>query len=205
MEKNKISYNKSEYISNKIKNHYNQQSKIKKVREEFDKKTNKILNSIEESSNEYDKDEYIKEKIQSAYKKNYVLAKNLIYYQKLKKSDKIYVILNNLANRVNKELKKYEIKRSMTHIELIGCTVDELKCFLELKFTDFMTFENYGEWEIDHIKPISKFDLSILEEMKKCFHFKNLQPLWKPDNRSKGNKYIEEDVSEENKYFTFCL
>jgi hypothetical protein len=44
-----------------------------------------------------------------------------------------------------------------------------------------MTFENYGEWEIDHMTPISKFNLK---------DYKNLQPLWMIDNRKKSNKIL---------------
>lgn len=51
-----------------------------------------------------------------------------------------------------------------------------------------MGWDNYGEWHIDHIIPCSSFNLSILEDQKKCFHYTNTQPLWKIDNLRKGNR-----------------
>lgn len=51
-----------------------------------------------------------------------------------------------------------------------------------------MNFDNYGEWEIDHIIPVSSFDFNIKNNIFKCFNYKNLQPLWKLENRKKSNK-----------------
>ena len=54
-----------------------------------------------------------------------------------------------------------------------------------------MTWENYGleTWHLDHIKPVSKFNLLDVDEQKKCFHYTNLQPLWAKDNIKKSNKF----------------
>ena len=54
-----------------------------------------------------------------------------------------------------------------------------------LGFTDNMSFDNYGLWELDHIKPISSFNLDNIEEQKKCFNYNNIQPIWKEDNMKK--------------------
>lgn len=51
-----------------------------------------------------------------------------------------------------------------------------------------MTWENFGEWHIDHIVPLSKFNLTDYEQLKIACHFSNLQPLWAKDNLSKGNR-----------------
>ena len=73
-------------------------------------------------------------------------------------------------------------------MKLVGCTPNFLKGYLEAKFTDGMSWDNYGDWHVDHIKPCSSFDLTKDEEQRECFHYKNLQPLWGPDNLAKGSK-----------------
>ena len=73
----------------------------------------------------------------------------------------------------------------------LGCTFKEAwEIDLVPKFRHPMTRENYGEvWEVDHIIPVSSFDLSDLEQVKACFHHSNLQPLFIEENRSKGGRY----------------
>ena len=54
-----------------------------------------------------------------------------------------------------------------------------------------MNWLNYGRhgWHVDHIRPCASFDLSKPSEQKKCFNYKNLQPLWEEDNLAKSDKY----------------
>ena len=68
----------------------------------------------------------------------------------------------------------------------IGCPITEFKSYLESKFKEGMSWENYGKWEIDHIKPLSSFDLTKRDEFVQAAHFSNLQPLWKKENQEKG-------------------
>ena len=79
-----------------------------------------------------------------------------------------------------------------TTIKLLGCNINELRFYLEGKFIDGMSWDNYGEWHIDHIRPCASFDLTDPEQQKKCFHYTNLQPLWAEDNLSKGDKIIND-------------
>ena len=81
---------------------------------------------------------------------------------------------------------KYKSKKS---IEYLGCDFETLKIHLESKFKKEMNWDNYGSyWEIDHILPCSYFDFSDQEDIVKCFHYTNLQPLSISENRKKGDK-----------------
>lgn len=84
---------------------------------------------------------------------------------------------------------KHGYKSAKTE-RLLGITMKELKVYLESKFQEEMTWENYGfyGWHIDHIRPLSSFDLNNPEEQKKAFHYTNLQPLWAKDNLQKHSK-----------------
>lgn len=120
-------------------------------------------------------------------------AKKNEYFKNRYHSDLNFRITTNVRNRVRIALKRNS-KSNATEI-LIGCNLDFLKLHLEKMFKDGMTWSNYGEWQIDHIYPCSKFDLSKPEEQSKCFHYSNLQPLWKKENREKSNNIlIEKEV-----------
>ena len=73
--------------------------------------------------------------------------------------------------------------------ELVGCTWQELRDYLQSFFADGMSWENMGQWHIDHIRPCASFDLTEPEQQKECFHYTNLQPLWAEDNRTKSDKW----------------
>jgi hypothetical protein len=93
-------------------------------------------------------------------------------------------ITYNLRARLHKALHRNQ--KINTTIKLLGCDVNFLKIYLKNLFSDGMTWENYGKWEIDHIVPCSSFDLSKPEEQRRCFHYTNLQPLWENENIKKG-------------------
>ena len=96
-------------------------------------------------------------------------------------------ILNNLRSRLSHALKRNS--KSSHTLDYIGCSLSKLKIYLENQFIEGMSWENYGKWHIDHIRPCVSFDLSSIEEQHKCFHYSNLQPLWEKDNLSKNDKY----------------
>ncbi len=103
-------------------------------------------------------------------------------------SNPVYRMKLNMRRRCLCALKgQYKFK---TTYKLIGCSVEELRIHLESKFLDGMNWDNYGMygWHVDHIIPVSSFDLSTEEGQKQAFHYTNLQPLWAKDNLSKSAK-----------------
>ena len=74
----------------------------------------------------------------------------------------------------------------MSETRILGCTIDEFKSYIESKFKKGMTFENYGEWHLDHIIPLAT--AKTTEDVIKLCHYTNFQPLWAEDNLKKGAK-----------------
>lgn len=143
-------------------------------------------------------------KRQKEYNKLNLKRNNLI--QKIRyKNDINYKLRKSITSRIGKELKaKGKIYRSH---ELLGCSVEDFKIYLENQFLPEFTWENHGIiWEIDHVKPCDLFNLENIEEQKICFHYKNTQPLFKTTeiaesfgyinytgNRNKGNKILSNE------------
>lgn len=85
---------------------------------------------------------------------------------------------------------KFKWKKKGRCREYIGCTFDELRRHLESQFKPGMTWSNHGEWEIDHIKPLVAFNLTDDLQARAAWHFSNLQPLWKHENRTKQGTFV---------------
>lgn len=79
-------------------------------------------------------------------------------------------------------------RKTVKTAELVGCSWNELRTYISSKFQEGMTWENYGKWHVDHIKPCASFDFSDVTQLRICFHYSNLQPLWAKDNLKKGGK-----------------
>jgi hypothetical protein len=99
--------------------------------------------------------------------------------------DSDFKLKKTLRSRFKKAVK--EKWRSGSFIETLGCSIQELRKYLESKFQPGMSWDNYGEWEIDHIIPFHSVDLKNWSEVKHVIHYSNLQPLWKRDHEIKTN------------------
>lgn len=146
--------------------------------------------------------------------KTVILGKQKIYYDnnrearsQYQKDNRLLVNVNRqkwLANnpearlgtrirgRIGKLLKKaLRTGESTSAVLNLGCTLTELKVFIESKFAPGMSWSNWSKtgWHLDHITPLCAFDLKDPEQFKKACHYSNLQPLWAVDNLSKSGKF----------------
>jgi len=99
-------------------------------------------------------------------------------------------IQNRLANSLRVRVRKvlFGRNKSAPTMELLGCTLEFLKKHLERQWKSGMTWDNYGDWQIDHIVPCSAFDLVDSKQQRTCFHWSNLQPLWAKENMKKRTR-----------------
>ena len=114
------------------------------------------------------------------------------------KSDLLFSIKHaarqSISNGIRKQLTWVTFKRKERTHELIGCSYRFLKQYLEQRFKPGMSWANKGRggWHIDHIIPVSSFDLRKKSERLKAFHYTNLQPLWESENIRKSDKVMQQ-------------
>jgi hypothetical protein len=114
-------------------------------------------------------------------------------YEKTRKAnDPIYKLISNFRTAIYQVLKENNVEKNGHYFEILGYTPEELINHLEKQFTDGMTWDNYGDFHIDHIIPISSFNIKEIgdEEFMKCWSLSNLQPMWGEENIRKSNKII---------------
>lgn len=109
------------------------------------------------------------------------------------KEDPMYKALCLMRSRLGKFFKTGSKTKAIPI--LLACTYAEFILWIKFQFVEGMTMENHGDvWEYDHVIPCTAFDHSIYHEQEKCFHWSNIQPLMRDDNRSKGNKLKRSDI-----------
>ena len=121
-----------------------------------------------------------------------VNEKNRYWIQHKRKTDNSFRFKDRLRTAVWQCLKERNINKINTTFDLLGYTLEELMSHLEALFTEGMTWDNYGEWHVDHKIPMNSFNFETTDdpEFKECWCLDNLQPLWGPDNLSKGTKLL---------------
>lgn len=104
-------------------------------------------------------------------------------------NDHQFAMTMRLRARMHTALNAAMAQKSSTSQKLLGCDWATLVAHLERQFTDGMSWDNYSEWHIDHIRPCASFDLTDPAQQCECFHYTNLQPLWAEDNLRKSDTW----------------
>jgi hypothetical protein len=104
-----------------------------------------------------------------------------------------YHIRQRFSSMFSRRMKRHSVAKRTGNscFSALPYTVEELILHIEGLFQAGMSWNNYGEWHLDHIRPDSSFTYSSVddEEFKQCWSLDNLQPLWAEDNRKKSNKW----------------
>jgi len=123
------------------------------------------------------------------------------YYTDKLKSDPQYKLKQILRSSLNRVLKRKQKPKTGSAVKDLGCSMTDFICHLEAKFHCHpitgkqMTWENYGEWELDHIQELDTFDLSIRDQLLVACNYMNIQPLWYEEHLIKTAEYMR------NKFF----
>tara|TARA_R110002153_G_scaffold273471_1_gene444432 strand:+ start:2183 stop:2992 length:810 start_codon:yes stop_codon:yes gene_type:complete len=175
-------------------------AKHAKYRAEHKEDRKEWLKANKEQQAEYNKEYHAKYRVDNKdqlkqHKKEYFQKNKATITEKQiarRKANPELRMLSNLRCRISIAIRG-KAKSDATK-KLIGCTVKFLREHLESQFDDKMTWDNYGEWHVDHIVPCAIYNMGSDFEQRSCFNYRNLQPLWGTENMSKNDNVMGLDV-----------
>ena len=145
-------------------------------------KCGKIKGGMTLRKHEYD----VPEGLTFRERSNYI--QNIIRNEKTK-NDKKFKLNETIRKGIYLSLRKNNGSKNGHHWEdIVGYTLDDLMRHIKGRFKKGMSWNNHGEWHIDHKIPIHVFNFSSPDhiDFKKCWALNNLQPMWASDNFSKS-------------------
>ena len=114
-------------------------------------------------------------------------------YERNRKSiDPLYKLISNFRTAIYQVLKESNVEKNRHYFDILQYTPEELIIHLESQFKDTMSWDNYGDWHVDHKLPITSFNIEEMgdKEFMKCWALENLQPMWGEENIRKSNKIL---------------
>jgi len=170
---------------NKREYHHKNKDRLNAVSREAHHKNKKKRNAISRDYYYKNKDEItIKGKLYRQKNKK----KRNEYERSRKEADSVYKLKCSIRSRLSKSFSRGGFKKDIKTESMIGCTFEFMHNYIVSQFVDGMTLDNYGEWHIDHIIPLSSANNE--KELIALAHYTNLQPLWAEDNMIKGCKIL---------------
>jgi hypothetical protein len=201
--KDRKEYYKQYYIKNKEhKQQYdkrygkqyriNNKEHISQYRKQYRIKNKDILR---QKRKHYNKQYRIKNKeliarYNKQYRIQYPIRRLYQYIKNRRNTDIQFRLATNLRARLCSAIRQRQKVGSA--VRDLGCSIEEFKSYIESKFQSGMSWDNWGRdgWHIDHIKPLSSFDLTDRQQFVEACHYTNLQPLWAEDNFAKSNRVV---------------
>lgn len=177
---------KEYYREYRIKNSETIKKKSKEFRDNNKELVSERKRNYYKNLSEEDKSK-LKEKKRELYHKNNYKKTKLEYVNEKLKNDPFFKLKFNIRSLIRNSIKRGFTTKSKKTIEVLGCSFEEFKIYIELKFNENMNWDNQGTyWHMDHIIPISS---AINDnEVYKLNHYTNFQPLYWLDNLKKSNK-----------------
>jgi hypothetical protein len=160
--------------------------KIKEYSKKYQKKSIK--------KKEYTKKYYLKNKeYHNEYSKKHQKENKEYYneyYKNRRKNDSTFKFKCNVRCLISYSFKRgiNQFRKNAKTEDILGCTIEEFRDYISLKFTKGMSFDNHGKWHLDHIIPLASAETE--EDILRLNHYTNFQPLWAADNISKGAKIV---------------
>jgi hypothetical protein len=163
-------------------------SVIKKKKREYDKQY-RLNNIIKLTENRKIYQKNIPNKIRAKHNREYRQR----HREEFNKSQNLYIEKNKYKFAYRTVLRNFLVRSGMHKNNLtssiLGYSANEFKERMEINFKEGMNWNNYGNWHVDHKKPVSKFEKGTPANIVNALC--NLQPLWAKDNLSKGSKLIK--------------
>ena len=120
--------------------------------------------------------------------KEKIRKRNSAYVLRRRERDPLFKLKMNISNLIRNSFKRRLASKNSKTTEILGCTIEEFRSYIENQFKQGMSWQNYGQWELDHIVPHS-YALTE-EDALKLNHHTNFQPLWREENEKKSNKFV---------------
>lgn len=156
---------------------------VEKNREHIRKKQKEYTRKNKHNKTTYDKQYY-------QQNKEIKREQCKVWRRNKKQTDAEFRFKCNISKQFWQLLSDKEGKNGLKTVDILaglGYTLEQLKSHITKQFKEGMSWENYGKWHLDHIKPVCAFSFSKItdEGFKQCWGLQNLQPLWAADNLKK--------------------
>lgn len=115
------------------------------------------------------------------------------WWKEKRKTDPNFRLSNDMRTVLRRALKRGEISKQSSAGQLLGVDIDTFRQWLEFQFEPWMSWDNHGDWHIDHVLPVSRFDLTDEAQQRVCFHWSNMRPMCAKANIAKKNSIVLHD------------